>query len=60
MTDQPALPPRICRKGHRVALDDGSGIVRYQSYTNKPYLQCRDCAELWRADIRRLALRGAR
>lgn len=57
MTDQPTLPPRICRKGHRVAAEDGTGTVRYQSYTGKPYLMCVACEALYKADMTRLGLK---
>jgi hypothetical protein len=56
MTDQP-LPPRICRYGHRVALDDGSGRIAHGSRDQKPYLECQTCAAVRRADLARLGLK---
>ena len=58
MTDQqPTLPPRICRFGHRVSQEGRSGVVRYGSYSHKPYLACRACQEQYRADVGRLGLK---
>lgn len=57
MTDQPTLPPRVCRKGHRVASEDGTGRIRYQSYTGAPYLECVACAALRKVDLARLGLK---
>lgn len=56
VSEQPPSP-RICKRGHRVSAEDGTGVVKRQTRSRRLYLTCVACRRDYHRDLTNLGLK---